>query len=466
MARGVERLLIVDDDEGVRSQLRWCFPEYQVLLAGDCSEALERMRGAQPPIVLLDLGLPPDPANTSQGLMALREILQGWPATKVVVVTGNDERESALKAVAAGAYDFYQKPVDADVLRLIVSRALRLHAIEEENRRLVRAPESPLPGIMAAAPAMLEVCRMVERVAPVDATVLVLGESGTGKELVARALHALSDRAEQRFVAINCASIPETLLESELFGYERGAFTGAVQRTVGRIEYANGGTLFLDEVGDLPLALQAKLLRFLQERVVERLGGRGEVPVDVRVVAATNRDLQTMRREGAFREDLFYRLSEFTLRIPALREREGDAALLAHGLLRHFVQRDQRGIAGFSPEALSAIEAYDWPGNVRELENVIRRSVIVADGRVIQVRDLGLPHPDSGDGEPPLRLREAREAAERNSVARALGLANGNIMRAAEMLGVSRPTVYALLNKFGMKADSSSVGGGIRTCKE
>lgn len=449
MAKPQPKLLIVEDDPGLQRQLKWCFGDYHVLMASTRQEAWRVVDLHEPPVVLLDLGLPPDAANASEGLRALEEILVRSRDTKVIVVTGNDERETALRAVAAGAYDFYQKPVDADVLRLIVDRAKNLYELQREHRRLVEAPESPLEGIVATSPQMLQVCRMIERVAPVNATVLLMGESGTGKELLARALHRLSPREAERFVAINCASIPDTLLESELFGYERGAFTGANRQTIGKIEYTDHGTLFLDEIGDLPFALQAKLLRFLQERVIERLGGRGEIPVDVRVVCATNRDLKAMMEDGSFREDLYYRLSEITVAIPPLRERDGDATLLAHAFLRKYADQDRRGLRKFSHDALMAIEAHDWPGNVRELENVLRRAVIMAEHDSITAADLVLP--SGGADLSPLKLREAREQVERRTVARALGQANGNLARAAELLGISRPTLYSLLNKYGLK---------------
>ncbi|MDN5848662.1 MAG: PEP-CTERM-box response regulator transcription factor [Nitrococcus sp.] len=449
MANPQPKLLIVEDDAGLQRQLKWCFSNYHVFMASTREEAMRIVDLHEPPIVLLDLGLPPDAANASEGLRALEEILVRSRDTKVIVVTGNDEHATALRAVAAGAYDFYQKPVDAEVLRLIVDRAKNLYELQLEHRRLIEVPENPLEGIVATSPQMLQVCRMIERVAPVNATALLIGESGTGKEVLAHALHRLSPRAAERFVAINCASIPEALLESELFGYERGAFTGANRQTIGKIEYANRGTLFLDEIGDLPLPLQAKLLRFLPERVIERLGGRGEIPVDVRVVCATNRDLKAMIEDGSFREDLYYRLSEITVGIPALRERDGDATLLAHTFLRKFAERDRCGLKGFSHDALVAIEAYDWPGNVRELENVLRRAVIMASHDSITAADLGLPYREVEAS--PLKLREAREQVERSTVARALGQTNGNLARAAELLGISRPTLYSLLSKYGLK---------------
>lgn len=443
-------LLIVEDDAGMQRQLRWCFDDFEVLAAEDRESALQLAGANDPPVVLLDLGLPPDTANASEGLKVLDELLERDPDIKVIVVTGNDEREVALRAVAAGAYDFYQKPVDPDALRLIVERALQLRTLQIEHRRLAGAAEGPLDGVLAASPQMQKVCRMVERVAPADATVLLLGESGTGKEVLARALHRLSGRASGPFTAINCASIPDTLLESELFGYEKGAFTGASRQTHGKIEYADGGTLFLDEIGDLPEALQAKLLRFLQERVIERLGGRQEIPVDVRIVCATNQNLADMIRDGGFREDLYYRLSEISIRIPPLRERDGDAALLAHAFLRKHGRRDGRSVRGFSQGALASIESYAWPGNVRELENVVRRAVIMADGPRVAAEDLGLALPTPEQG-PRLNLRELRDEVEQRTVVRALGMSNGNILRAAEMLGVSRPTLYSLLNKYGLR---------------
>ena len=450
MDESVRKLLIVEDDPGLKSQLRWCFQGFEVLTADDREQALAQVERHSPAIVTLDLGLPPDPANASEGLAALEQILTMRPETKVIVVTGSDDRENALQAIAKGAYDFYQKPVDGDVLQLIAERAHRVYDLEQENRRLMRhGVSTPLEGIITADPEMLRVCKTVEKVAPVDATVLLLGDSGTGKELLARAVHQLSPRKDKRFVAINCAAIPENLLESELFGYEKGAFTGAAKQTIGQIEYAEGGTLFLDEVGDLPLPLQAKLLRFLQERVIERLGGRGEVPVDVRVVCATHQNLDVLMGEGRFREDLYYRISELTIRIPALGQRSGDAVLLAHHFLDRFGRQHGKGRSGFAPDGLAAIEGYGWPGNVRELENVIRKAVIMAEGPRIGAEDLGLRLPPSEAGA--LKLREVRDEAESQAIRRALSRTNGNIAQAADVLGVSRPTLYSLLNKFGLK---------------
>jgi two-component system NtrC family response regulator len=444
------KLLIVEDDPGLQSQLRWAMDGYEVLLAEDRETALAQMRRHEPSVVTLDLGLPPDPANASEGLEALAQILSLAPDTKVIVVTGNDDRENALKSVDLGAYDFYQKPVEPDILSLIVDRAHQLHELELENRALQKQREaSPLEGIVAVSPEMTRVCRMVEKVAPTDATVLLLGESGTGKELLARAVHGLSPRAGQRFVAINCAAIPENLLESELFGYEKGAFTGAARQTKGKIEYAHQGTLFLDEVGDLPMSLQAKLLRFLQERVIERVGGREEIPVDVRVVCATHQDLERLLQTGDFREDLYYRISEITLRIPALRERTGDAVVLARSFLAKHGSQQGKAPRGFSEEALAAIEAHPWPGNARELENRVKRGIIMCDGSLIMPEDLEL-EPPSEDALP-LNLRQVREQAEMQAVQRALALYDGNVSQAADVLGVSRPTLYDLVKKYGLK---------------
>jgi len=444
-----KRLLIVEDDEGLRRQMRWGFEDFTIDVAGDRETAVELVKKHQPPVVTLDLGLPPDPDGATEGLATLSAILSEAPGTKVIMVTGNDERENAVRAVGMGAYDFYQKPIDLEVLRLIVQRGYALYELEAENKKLLQSRSSPLEGIIASSPSMLKVCRTVEKVAATDATVLLLGDSGTGKELVARALHDLSPRVDKRFVAINCAAIPENLLESELFGYEKGAFTGAAKQTRGKIEYADDGTLFLDEVGDLPLSLQVKLLRFLQERNFERLGGRNEIPVDVRVICATHQDLPAATQEGRFREDLYYRISEITIRIPPLREREGDALLLARTFLDKYGAEYRRNLRGFTPDAVAAIEAYGWPGNVRELENKLKRAVILAEGNRITAEELELA--DSGDGaDLSLNLRDVREAAERVAVQRALSLFNNNISQAAEVLGVSRPTLYDLIKKLGV----------------
>ncbi|HJP39752.1 MAG TPA: PEP-CTERM-box response regulator transcription factor [Gammaproteobacteria bacterium] len=451
MTEQQKRLLVVEDDPGLQSQLRWCFEDFEVLVAEDRESALAQLRRYEPPVVLQDLGLPPDAEGISEGLATLEETLALAPATKVIVVTGHGDQENAVKAVGLGAYDFYQKPVETEALQLIVSRAYQIFKLEQENQRLLRFEStSPLDGIVAASEKMLQICRIIEKVAPTNATSLLLGESGTGKELLARALHSLSPRADKRFVAINCAAIPENLLESELFGYERGAFTGAVKQTQGKFELADGGTLFLDEIGDMPLALQAKLLRFLQERVIERIGGREEISVDVRIVCATNRDPKTAISEGLFREDLYYRVSEITIDIPPLREREGCRLILARTLLEREAEKQNRPIKGFSQDAQSAIQNYSWPGNVREMENKIKGAVIMVEGKQVTAADLGLSDVDTAG--PDLNLREVRRQAESRAIKRALVFSAGNISRAAKMLGITRPTLYDLLEKYDIQA--------------
>ncbi|MDO9386629.1 MAG: PEP-CTERM-box response regulator transcription factor [Thiobacillus sp.] len=450
MSDAKQKILLVEDDPGLQKQLKWSLADYELAIAADRDSAIAQLRRHEPAVVLLDLGLPPDADGATEGLATLQQILSLAPATKVIVVTGNLDRGNAVKAIQLGAYDFFQKPFDPDVLALMIARALHLHALEIENRLLAaRQHGSALQGLITSSEPMLKVCHTVEKVAPANVTVLLLGESGTGKEVLARGVHELSPRAGKRFVAINCAAIPDTLLESELFGSEKGACSGAAKQTIGRIEYANEGTLFLDEIGDLPMPLQAKLLRFLQERVIERLGGRGEIPVDVRVVCATHRDLAGMIREGSFREDLYYRLSEITVKIPPLRERPGDAILLAQAFLERYAREMGRALRGFSADALGALEAHAWPGNVREMENLIKRATIMADGTQITAADLGL---DAGSAEAkPFNLRQAREHAERLAVSRALAHSEGNIAQAAELLGVTRPTLYDLMAKIGMK---------------
>lgn len=440
-------LLIVDDDPGLQKQLRWCFEDFEVTVAGDREEALEQFRTSAPPVVTLDLGLPPDPANASVGLQTLSDILEISPATKVIVVTGNDDREVAVQAVAQGAYDFYEKPVDPDILRLIVERAYSLTELEAENRRLANRSSIALDGVIAGSQVMQDVCNRIEKIAPTNTTVLLLGESGTGKEVLARALHNLSDRNEHDFVAINCAAIPDNLLESELFGYEKGAFTGASKQTKGKFEFADKGTLFLDEIGDLPASLQAKLLRFLQERVIERLGGREEIAVDTRVICATHKNLQAQIDENSFREDLFYRVAEVSVSIPPLRDRPGDVILIARALLNKFSELHKGRIKDFSPDGVRSIEAYAWPGNVRELENRVKRAAIMADGKFVEPADLEL---EPVTGFELKSLKEYREAAELDAVTHALAIADGQIGKAADMLSVSRPTIYHLVKKFNL----------------
>jgi two-component system, NtrC family, response regulator len=445
------KLLIVEDDEGLAGQYRWAFPSCEVVLAGDRAHALTAIQKDRPAAAIVDLGLPPDPDGVSEGFATLEALLKQLPDLKVIVATSHGEQMHSLRAIASGAYDFCEKPTDITLLRTIVERALHVHALEEENRRLseVQAP-SPIKRIITNSEPMLKVCRTVERLAATNVTVLLLGESGTGKEALARALHDLGPRAKQPFVAINCGAIPENLLESELFGYERGAFTGAVKQTIGKIEAANKGTLFLDEIGDLPHQLQVKLLRFLQEQVIERIGGRTTIPVDVRVVSATNANLDDQISDGRFRSDLFYRLNSVSVRIPPLRERPGDAVLLARYFLGRFNREFNRALRGFSEEALSAIAGHPWPGNVRELENRMKRAVVMADGKLITAEDLELAAADVATED--LDLRSARLRAERDVLQKALARSNGTLATAARLLGVSRPTLYTLLDAHGLTA--------------
>ncbi|NQX95331.1 MAG: PEP-CTERM-box response regulator transcription factor, partial [Erythrobacter sp.] len=391
MADKKPALLIVEDDEGLQAQLKWAYEDFEVFIAGDRDSALALLRSEAPSVVTLDLGLPPDPDGTSEGFAVLDAIMELKPDTKVIVASGHGARESALQAIERGAYDFYQKPLDIDALGLIVRRAFNLHQIEDENRRLVAnasEDKTVLGKLITGAPEMVKVARTIERVASTSVSVMLLGASGTGKELLAQGLHNASDRSDGPFVAINCAAIPENLLESELFGHEKGAFTGAVKTTEGKIESAHGGTLFLDEVGDIPLPLQVKLLRFLQERTIERIGGRKTIPVDTRIVCATHQNLESMITDGTFREDLFYRLAEIVVRIPGLAERHGDAVLLAKAFLKRFAGEMNPSVTGFGPDALSAIDSHEWPGNVRELENRVKRAVIMADGKLVHAEDL------------------------------------------------------------------------------
>ncbi|MDX1563417.1 MAG: PEP-CTERM-box response regulator transcription factor [Gammaproteobacteria bacterium] len=449
MTQGGRKLLIVEDDPGIQSQLRWCFEDYDVIVAEDRPSAIAELRRHEPAVVLQDLGLPPDDSGVEEGFATLREIVALSPHTKVIVVTGHGDQGNAVNAVGSGAYDFYEKPVDVDTLQLIVSRAFHIHDLEAENRRLLAEQgASPLDGIVAASEPMLKVCRMIEKVGPTSATTLLQGESGTGKELLARALHRLSPRAEGPFVAINCAAIPDTLLESELFGFEKGAFTGAVKTTPGKIEVADGGTLFLDEIGDMPLALQAKLLRFLQERTIERIGGRSEIAVDVRIVCATNKNLADAMAAGEFREDLYYRVSEISIAIPPVRDRHGGRILLARHLLSRLAKGEGKSFKGFSADAQDAIDSYAWPGNVREMENRIKAAVIMADGKFVTAEDLNLQSEEDG---PVLNLRAVRQRAETDAVKQALIRSGGNVSKAAELLGITRPTLYDLMQKYDIR---------------
>lgn len=450
------KLLVVEDDPGLQTQLKWAYEDCQVLIAGDHDAAIELLRAEEPDVVTLDLGLPPDPDGTREGFRTLQAILEMKPDTKVIVVSGHGERASALNAIASGAWDFYQKPIDIDELGLIVRRAFHVRELEVENARLASQGANDnrvLGGMITGAPEMLKVARTIERVANLDVSVMLLGASGTGKELLARGLHEASARRDGAFVAINCAAIPENLLESELFGHEKGAFTGAVKTTEGKIELAHGGTLFLDEVGDIPLPLQVKLLRFLQERTIERIGGRKAIAVDTRIVCATHRDLDAMIAAQSFRDDLYYRLAEMVVKIPSLAERPGDAVLLARHFLHQYAPAMNPGVRGFAPDALQAIDEARWPGNVRELENRIKRAVIMADGKLVAKDDLDIAGGGEAEGEESwLNLRSAREAADRVAIRRAMMQSEGNISAAAKLLGISRPTLYDLLKQYRMQA--------------
>ena len=454
MAEHKPKLLIVEDDEGLQAQLKWAYEDFDVVIAGDRDSALAALRSEEPEVLTLDLGLPPDPDGTSEGFAVLDEIMALKPDTKVIVASGHGARESALQAIERGAYDFYQKPVDIETLGHIVRRAFNLHQIEQENRRLARSAgedKKVLGSLITAAPEMVKVARTIERVANTNVSVMLLGASGTGKELLARGVHDASSRRDGAFVAINCAAIPENLLESELFGHEKGAFTGAVKTTEGKIEQADGGTLFLDEVGDIPLPLQVKLLRFLQERTIERIGGRKHIAVDTRIVCATHQDLEAMIADGRFREDLFYRLAEIVVKIPSLAERPGDATLLAKAFLQRFAQEMNPQVKGFAPDALAAIDSWGWPGNVRELENRVKRAVIMADGKLVGAEDLDLGDRAEEDAMT-LNLKCAREKADRVVIRHALARSEGNISSTAKMLGISRPTLYDLLKQYDLHA--------------
>ncbi|WP_075258716.1 PEP-CTERM-box response regulator transcription factor [Herbaspirillum camelliae] len=450
MSENKPKLLIVEDDPGLQKQLRWSLDAYEVLVAGDRESALAMVRRHEPAVVTMDLGLPPDPDGASEGFATLQQVLALAPDTKVIMLTGNQDHAHAVKAISMGAYDFHQKPCNDETLRLVVQRAFYLHALQRENQRMQQAGgHTALGGLITRDAGMLTVCRSIEKVAPSSASVMLLGSSGTGKEVLARALHQLSPRSGRRFMAINCAAIPENLLESELFGYEKGAFTGAAKQTIGKVELAHGGTFFLDEVGDLPMPLQAKLLRFLQERVIERVGGHTEIPVDVRVICATHQNLKELTASGGFREDLYYRLCEIIIKIPALKDRYGDAVLLARHFVQKFCAKEGRATLHLSQDAVAAIERYEWPGNVREMENCVMRAVIMADGQQITAEDLGLSV--EGREAEPLNLRQVRDEAERKAVVKALTRMDGNILKAAELLGVSRPTLYDLMSRHEIK---------------
>ena len=451
MSEKARQLLIVEDDRSLQKQICWAFDQYETLPAIDRESALTQLRRHAPAVVTMDLGLPPDKDSVSEGFKLLEQMLALAPDTKVIVLTGQNDRANAVRAIGLGAYDFFAKPFEPELLGLTVDRAFRLYDLQQENRRLqdMRQPDA-FSGLITRDPELLRICRLIEKVAGTGATVLLLGESGTGKELLARALHDLSPRRGERFVAINCAAIPENLLESELFGYEKGAFTGAGRQTIGKIETANRGTLMLDEIGDLPLPLQVKILRFLQERVIERVGGRDEIGIDVRIVCATHQDLKTLIKEGRFREDLYYRLAEIVVEIPPLRARQGDAALLAHAFVQRVAAEQRRRSMTLRSDAVASIEAHGWPGNVRELENCIKRAVIMAEGNQITSADVGFEGQAEVDMAA-LNLRRVRDEAEKRAVITVLSRVNGNIVKAAEILGVSRPTLYDVMHKFGLK---------------
>ncbi len=450
MAKAKPKLLIVEDDTGLQRQLKWHFSGYNVVVADDYDSAIEAVRRHEPSVVILDLGLPPQEDGVEEGFRTMREILRFAKATKIIVATGKHDTEHALRAVAMGAYDFYPKPIDPDVLELIVTRAYQMYELEEQNSELKQREITPLAGFVCSTPAMLQVCRKIEKLAATDLTCLIHGESGTGKELLARTLHNLSPRGEHPFIAINCAAIPETLIESELFGYEKGAFTGADRRRIGWIEAADKGTLFLDELSDMPASVQAKMLRFLQEREIERVGGREKIRVDVRIVCATNKDLREMIATGEFREDLYFRICEMQIDIPPLRDRGEDKIVLARHLLKKYADSFDRNILNFDEQALAAVDSYEWPGNVREMENKIKNAVLMCEGKFITAFDLGL---ESNAGLT-LNLRQVRESAERTAVSKALSISSGKVATAAKLLGVTRPTLYDLMQKFGLKKAS------------
>jgi len=451
-AEKLRPLLIVEDDLALQKQIKWSLDRFESIAANDRESALLQLRKCLPAVITMDLGLPPDADSVSEGFKLLEQVMAFDPDIKVIVLTGQNDQANALRAVAMGAYDFFAKPFEPELLNLTVERAFRLFVLQAENRRLqaLHQPDA-LAGLMTRDPEMMRICRTIEKVASSNASVMLLGESGTGKEVLARGLHQSSARRAEKFVAINCAAIPENLLESELFGYEKGSYTGAAKMTLGKIETANGGTLMLDEIGDLPFQLQAKLLRFLQERTIERIGGRQEIPVDVRIICATHQDLNALSKEGRFREDLYYRLAEIVIDIPPLRDRVGDAAMLAHAFLRRFAQEQNRSNMSLSDEAVRAIELHPWPGNIRELENCIKRATIMADGSQISSADVGLKNLGSDDTDGSLDLRVIRDNAEKRAIIAAMGRVNGNMLKTAELLGVSRPTLYDLMHRLGLK---------------
>ena len=456
-----KKILVIEDDPGLRSQLKWCFEGFEVLQAEDMETAVKQLDKHYPSVATLDLGLPPDPGGVTVGFSVLEKIVTDFPKVKVIVVTGQEDRENALKAISMGAYDFFHKPIDAKILPLVAERAFHLQEIEHEHRALLEQKKtSPLDGVITASPAMLKVCEMVEKIAPSNLSTLIFGESGTGKEVIARAIHRLSEYSEGNFVAINCAAIPENLLESELFGHEKGSFTGATSQKKGKVEMADGGTLFLDEIGDMPIELQAKVLRFLQERVIERVGGTKEIPVDVRVVCATHRPMNEMIHEKSFREDLYFRISDITIELPPLRERDDDIVVLARVFLEKYASEQGKQIHGMSQTAENILLNYECRGNVRELEKIIRRAVIMTEDSYLQPQDLqleidpGMIPENAEEAENTLSLAMARNIADKGAIMRALEQEDGNISKAAKLLDVSRPTLYSLIVRLGISIGS------------
>jgi len=453
MDKGNSTLLIIEDDEGLQKQLKWHFSEdYEVHCASDYDSAIEALRLHEPSVVIQDLGLPPHDDDVVEGFRTMQQILRLSRQTKIIVVTGTQGTEHALRAVSMGAYDFYPKPINTQVLDLIVNRAFQMHNLEKQNKSLLQQEPSPLTGLVTSHPTMLNICYKLEKIANTDVTCLLHGESGTGKEIFARAIHELSPRKDGPFVAINCAAIPDSLIESELFGHEKGSFTGADKRTIGKIESAQDGTLFLDELGDMPLSAQSKLLRFIQERVIERIGGRVEIPVNIRIVCATNKNLEQMVSRETFREDLYFRISEIVVNIPPLRDRGEDKLLLSRFFLNQFVSEYNRDIVNFDETAIAAIDAYSWPGNVRELISKVKNAVVMTDGKFITSIDIGLEEV----GELALNLKHVRESAERTAIMKALTITEGKITATARLLGVTRPTLYDLLKRHGIKKDNKS----------
>ncbi|MFT4938365.1 MAG: two-component system NtrC family response regulator [Paraglaciecola sp.] len=446
----MDKILVVDDDLGIQKQLKWSFAGYDVVFAIDRASAIAQLRRFEPKVITLDLGLPPDPSNATEGMKALEEILELAPQTKVIVVTGNNDKKNALKAIDLGAYDFYQKPIDSDTIQILVSRAVNLFNLEMENQHLAMVAPS-MSKIIGNSESIIAASRKAEKIAQTDISTLLLGESGTGKEVFARSMHEHSLRKDKPFIAINCASIPENLLESELFGYEKGAFTGANKTTPGKIETAQNGTLFLDEIGDMPIGLQAKMLRFLQERVIERIGGRSEIPVDIRVICATHRDVQAMVAEQTFREDLYYRIGEISIQIPPLRDRNNDVILLARTFLSQYNEEFKTKLKGFSDNAVLAMMQHKWPGNIRELQNKLKSAVIMAEGNQINADDLGLTFKDDVKSLETLNLREVREQAEGRAIRNAYQVAERNMSRTAELLGITRPTLYSLIERYHLE---------------